>query len=101
VIRTDADSEYIKQIEAGRIHFMEQDAEQMHGPIFEAPAPNEQFLEPNEIYPTLDDPNTPTSNMDGLSVPLPLPSAVGTEGASSRRQRKPGRPTIQPVSFSK
>lgn len=40
VIRTDAESEYIKQVEMERIHFMEADAEEMHGPLRAAPPEN-------------------------------------------------------------
>ena len=38
VIRTDADAEVIKQIEAERLHFVEEEAEAMHGPLYAAPA---------------------------------------------------------------
>lgn len=38
VIRDDEDSEMIKQIEAERLHFVVEDAESIHGPIFSLPA---------------------------------------------------------------
>ncbi len=40
VISTDADSEIIKQIEADRIHWIESDGEEIHGPIFSTPVPD-------------------------------------------------------------
>jgi len=103
VIKTDADSEYIKQIEAGRIHFMEEDAEQMHGPIFSAPAPNSvEFLNPDVTAPVLEDPNIPTSNMQGLSVPMP-PQAIQTEEGEGVKlmKRQTKMQSIQRVNFLK
>lgn len=70
VIKTDADSEYIKQIETARIHFMEQDAEEIHGPIFGIPAASGAATidpaitipgEPQPV-PTLDDPSVPSTS---------------------------------------
>ncbi|MGH7129720.1 MAG: type II secretion system protein GspD, partial [Planctomycetaceae bacterium] len=37
IIYSDADSELIKQVEAERIHFIEQEAEALHGPLFATP----------------------------------------------------------------
>jgi general secretion pathway protein D len=39
VIHNDADSELIKQVEMGRMHFFEDDAEMIHGPLMGIPAP--------------------------------------------------------------
>ena len=38
IIYNDADSELIKQVEAERLHFLEQEAEEIHGPIYSVPA---------------------------------------------------------------
>jgi general secretion pathway protein D len=38
IVRDDADSEVIKQIEAERMHFIEKDAEQLHGPLYSVPS---------------------------------------------------------------
>ena len=38
VVNSDADSEIIKQIEAERMHFIEADAEELHGPLYSTPA---------------------------------------------------------------
>ena len=48
VIRTDEDSELIKQIETQRIHFTECDAEEIHGPILAAPGA-EGYCPPGEL----------------------------------------------------
>ncbi len=40
IIHCDADSEMMKQVEAGRIHFCEQKAEEVHGPLFGIPEPH-------------------------------------------------------------
>ena len=37
VIRSSADSELIKQIESERMHFIESDAEDLHGPLYSLP----------------------------------------------------------------
>ena len=81
VIRTDADSEYIKQVEVERIHFMESEAEEMHGPILSAPPP--AAASGPVIHSVTPDPNasgTPGPNsgqptFPGLRVPPPAPPA--------------------------
>lgn len=53
VIRGDADNELIKQVESERLHWVEQDAEEIHGPIFEVPgAPGlPGFMDGSEFCP--------------------------------------------------
>ena len=41
IIRTDADSELIKRIESERIHFIEEEAEAVHGPLYNIPRESE------------------------------------------------------------
>lgn len=77
VIKTDADSELIKQVETARIHFMEQDAEEIHGPIFAAPPPADPLnpVTPAPVstaVPLIDDPATPTTTVPPeVIVPAP------------------------------
>ncbi|MDB5334810.1 MAG: type and secretion system protein, partial [Planctomycetaceae bacterium] len=82
VIRTDADSELIKQVETARIHFMEQDAEEIHGPIMSVPAPVEPYqgtiLPPATVPPAVDDPNVPTTQMPGPAIGVPPPPEPGS-----------------------
>jgi general secretion pathway protein D len=66
VIRTDEDSELIKQIETQRIHFTECDAEEIHGPILSAPA-DEGYCPPGELPGELQ--GTPTGVMPPADAP--------------------------------
>lgn len=70
IVMSDIDSELIKQVESERIHFIESEAEQLHGPLYSVPRPTspslwtpeegtiltpempiEQFLEPDVVHP--------------------------------------------------
>ena len=46
IIRDDADFEIIKQIESERMHFIEEDAENLHGPLFATPADSNTMPSP-------------------------------------------------------
>jgi len=48
IIRNDADSEFIKQVEAERIHLQVDKAEQMQGPIFAVPPGEPEFIPDGE-----------------------------------------------------
>ncbi|WP_417390872.1 secretin N-terminal domain-containing protein [Gimesia sp.] len=48
IIRNDADSEFIKQVESERIHLQVEKAEQMHGPIFAVPPGEPEFIPEGE-----------------------------------------------------
>lgn len=48
IIRNDADSEFIKQVESERIHLQVEKAEQMHGPIFAVPPGEPEFIPDGE-----------------------------------------------------
>ena len=90
VIRTDADSELIKQVETARIHFMEQDAEEIHGPIMSVPAPVEPYqgsiLPPASVPPVVDDPSVPTTQMPpGPSIGVPEPPEPDSSPKLMRR----------------
>lgn len=39
IVLTDIDSELIKQVESERLHFIESDAEEIHGPLYSVPKP--------------------------------------------------------------
>lgn len=51
IVRDDMESELIKQIEAERIHFTEQLAEEIHGPLFAVPADGELLNCPPGMMP--------------------------------------------------
>jgi hypothetical protein len=81
IIHSDADSEFIKQVEAERLHWMREEAEEIHGPIFAIPgesppaadvappAPDENGL-PMMRLDSYDD--IPTTNMSGHSAPAQM-----------------------------
>ena len=49
IVMSDIDSELIKQVESERMHFMESDAEEIHGPLYSVPKPaNNQLWTPDE-----------------------------------------------------
>ena len=82
VIRCDQDSEEIKKVEAQRIHYFEDEAELIHGPLFgvpmepgSVPPPGwEANILPQEISPpTGETPSSPTPEPDGVeSAPQPI-----------------------------
>jgi hypothetical protein len=91
VIRGDMESETMKQIETQRIHFIEREAEQMHGPILAVPMAAPPGMEgfPPPIndglqFPTMpDDMGVPTTQMPlcpapqtGQPEPLPAPTTA-------------------------
>jgi general secretion pathway protein D len=56
IILTELDSELIKQVESERLHFIESEAEELHGPLYSVPPTDEemqQFSEPIEQQMTL------------------------------------------------
>jgi hypothetical protein len=50
IMRRDIDAELIKQVEAGRLHFFQDDVEAMHGPIFGVPR-EQEFVDGMECPP--------------------------------------------------
>ena len=79
IIYNDIDSELIKQVEAERIHFIESEAEEMHGPLFSVP-PSE--MDPF-MLPKVDDfGGVQSDNYPGEAVPIiesPSPAEDETE----------------------
>ncbi|MBT4866565.1 MAG: hypothetical protein HON53_15795 [Planctomycetaceae bacterium] len=80
IIRNAADSELIKQVEAERLHYVEEVAEEVHGPIFAVPAdgpynnlPGSLTIPPGDFPAGEDD--VPTTIMPGNVPPLPGPSS--------------------------
>ena len=84
IIHNDADFELIKQVETERLNFLEQDAEELHGPLFSVPPP----MYSEDGYPIIDSnpgqslgiPSEPTRtwNLDTTVRPIE-PSAAPTE----------------------
>jgi type II secretory pathway component GspD/PulD (secretin) len=98
VIKTDADSEYIKQVETARIHFMEQDAEEIHGPIMGMPPPVAPLeTVPPADAPLVDDPTIPTTQVPPLP-PAPVPPA---EDGGLKLMRRGSAKRTTPVAMRK
>lgn len=57
IVHNDAVSEHFKQVEAGRIHFFQEEAEEIHGPLFGIPNETGEYI-PGETY-------------DGMPLQLP------------------------------
>jgi type II secretion system protein D len=102
VVRHEADSELIKRVEAERLHFVERDAEEMHGPLYSAPPP-EWYInrpQPGQGYPTapglFDENNVPTTVMpglpDGSMAPIP-----GYQGNTTQETLPPPRTNGDPL----
>ena len=59
IVLSDLDSELIKQVESERLHFIESEAEEIHGPLYSVPQTSSELL-PHELYPDLQpEPMTP------------------------------------------
>ena len=100
VIYTDADSELIKQVEADRLHFIEHEAEMIHGPLYGVPpagpvgpgafvpggfepgafGPNGPIGPPEFVPPVLGPtvaPPLPALRMEGLDPGFSAPGSLG------------------------
>ncbi|QDT49708.1 Putative type II secretion system protein D precursor [Symmachiella dynata] len=75
IIHDDSTSEWIKQVEAERIHFFTEEAEAIHGPLYALPEEN-AICEP-ELGPTPDHQLPPAV--------LPPPEAIDEEGVPTTR----------------
>jgi general secretion pathway protein D len=80
IINSDADSEFINQVESERLHWIREEAEKIHGPIFAIPgessaddvaplAPGENGLPMMQLD---DYDGIPTTNMSGHSAPMQM-----------------------------
>jgi general secretion pathway protein D len=68
IVMSDLDSELIKQVESERLHFLESEAEEVHGPLFSVPTPTQ----PTEVWApqdgTIITPETPVEELLQPSV---------------------------------
>ena len=97
VIHNDGEAEWIKQVEMDRLHFIEQQAEQMHGPLRAIPAPE---MAPGEFIdvcpPGTVMPIDPGLNPELFPVPNPqLPPTPGHPGMAPPGML-PNAPVIVP-----
>ena len=80
VIRCDQDSEEIKKVEAQRIHYFEDEAEMIHGPLFGVP------MEPGSVPPPQWEANILPQAISPPPHETPLPPAPEPNGAESAPQ---------------
>jgi type II secretory pathway component GspD/PulD (secretin) len=66
IIRVDEDFEFLKQVEAGRIQFFQDEAEAIHGPLYGLPEPQYGY-EQDIVVPTLE------PFQEGEDAPIALP----------------------------
>lgn len=101
VIRNSADSEFIKVVESEKLHFLMEDAEAIHGPLFAVPPdPMDEFCPPpgsflpgqSEFLPPVDTHDVPTTIMP--STPTPFVPLQPTPGAGGQT---PGTISPQPM----
>ncbi|MBD3675958.1 MAG: hypothetical protein HUJ26_20810, partial [Planctomycetaceae bacterium] len=102
VILNDADSEFIKQVETERTHVIEEQAEEIHGPLFgvpptmegmvpmngPVPLPDGTFLDPSNPQPEGTDQQQSSSEKSyRQSSQIQQVSAEEVQGKSSRKRR--------------
>jgi hypothetical protein len=108
VVRGDADSELIKQVESERMHFIEQEAEEIHGPLFAIPGQQgyPEWMDGAEFCPPTETaPGSPGTMMpqNGEAIPVPMPgvpparpyspAAPSANGNMGWKQEDPSVPT--------
>ncbi|QDT95462.1 secretin N-terminal domain-containing protein [Gimesia aquarii] len=98
IIQNDADSEFIKQVEAERIHLMEEKAEEMHGPIFAVPPGEPEFIpEGDGLLEPIPPAEMPQSNLNSSELIENESSGeiqqIGydTEALTKRSKKKPAK----------
>lgn len=112
IITNDAEAEMIKEIEAQRIHFIEEEAEAIHGPLFAVPGQSDPYLpshistEPCDFIPPrlLDAQGhavKPEPQEGVQPVPVTPPAPSGTNGPpavkSSAAKSSPELPALDEV----
>ncbi len=97
VIRCDQDSEHIKQIEAQRIHFFEDEAELIHGPLFAIPGESGPVAEPTWEATMQPLPLTPEAVPAPTLAPTLAP-AQNIENPSSQQIQQMKGESIEPAS---
>lgn len=110
IIRNAADSELIKQVEAERLHYDENVADEVHGPIMAVPAdtpfnayPDSLTIPPGDF--PADEEDVPTTIMPGSIPPLPGPSSsfdqippglpIGANAAVRQEKRSTNRQAVR------
>ena len=96
IVKGEAHSEAIKHIEAQRIHFDENGAEEIYGPLYGIPSQNLNWQQDN----------TPGNNFDltpttpGIQMPMPMPAPAEVPGVPTTQNRTEPRSGIRQVNFN-
>ncbi|MCA9004131.1 MAG: hypothetical protein KDA70_02570 [Planctomycetaceae bacterium] len=98
IIRNDADSEFIKQVESERIHLQVEKAEQMHGPIFAVPPGEPEFIPEGEgLLEPIPTTVMPQENLNPEVINNQQPGGVIQQMSHQEPAKKPKKkPLIQP-----
>jgi hypothetical protein len=83
IVHGDADMELIKQVEADRMHYFEEEAESIHGPLFGVPP----AMLPPPAGTAVPGPGLSTPPSPELDGAVPLPPPPGSEGPAARNER--------------
>lgn len=94
IIHDDATSEWIKQVEAERVHFYAEEAEAIHGPIFALPEEIESRGS-NQEQPPLILPPVEQSDEEGIPTSMMSGKGRATQAKSERRAGR--RPRLLPA----
>ncbi|HID23870.1 MAG TPA: type II and III secretion system protein [Planctomycetaceae bacterium] len=97
IIHTDEENEMIKQIEAERIHFIQEAAEDIHGPIFAIPADGPGPSGP--AWPSTPQPAPPVDGSPAAPDLLtpPTDSPTPPQGLDTSEPRADGEAVLRPV----
>ncbi len=99
IVRSDADNELIKQVESERTHFVQQDVEALHGPLFAVPAGPSypEWMDGDEFCPTPLE-GQPGAMMpgEGYEIPVPAPVPGALPGAPPQVPYDPAVPPMNP-----
>ncbi|MFM7057384.1 MAG: secretin N-terminal domain-containing protein [Planctomycetota bacterium] len=93
IVLSDVDSELLKQVEAERLHFIESDAEKIHGPLYSVPRQDGASWEPQEgtilapempirelLEPDTNTPDVPADDPSAKAELAPEPAASPAPG---------------------
>ncbi len=106
IIRGDADNEFIKQVESERMHFVEQEAEAIQGPLFALPGHpgqpewmgEEGYCPPESMEGVPGNMQGPMMPEEGTVIPAPSPAPAGPPMEDSEVPNPPQPGNIEQMS---
>lgn len=81
IVYTDADSELMKQVETERLHFVESEAEEIHGPLYSVPASDLDYMEPQIMHESISLPQAGEAE-GSLVDPVVIPPQTDADSES-------------------